>query len=120
LDGQRVGGGSAEQDAGGTSGGTEQQRFDEKLGGHVAAARAQRTPEPDLGPPLQDGDDHHVGDADSTDEQGHRAEPEKEGGTGVRGIAERVGLLGGTLTVGPNPDGGFLVRTRLPVPPGTP
>jgi signal transduction histidine kinase len=36
----------------------------------------------------------------------------------MRGVAERVSLLGGTLTVGHNPDGGFVVRTRLPVPAG--
>jgi signal transduction histidine kinase len=51
---------------------------------------------------------------------GPSAAPEAGHGNGLRGIAERVGLLGGTLTVGPNPGGGFLVRTRLPVPPGTP
>ncbi|MFC6016988.1 sensor histidine kinase [Plantactinospora solaniradicis] len=51
---------------------------------------------------------------------GPSATPDSGHGNGLRGIAERVGLLGGTITVGPNPDGGFLVRTRLPVPPGTP
>ena len=36
-------------------------------------------------------------------------------GNGLRGIAERVGLLSGELAVGPGPDRGFLVRARLPV-----
>jgi signal transduction histidine kinase len=38
-------------------------------------------------------------------------------GNGLRGIAERVGLLGGELTVGPVPAGGFQVRARLPIEP---
>jgi PAS domain S-box-containing protein len=35
--------------------------------------------------------------------------------SGLRGIAERVLCLSGTFAAGPNPDGGFLVRTRLPL-----
>jgi signal transduction histidine kinase len=54
------------------------------------------------------------------DGAGPPSDPDTGHGNGLRGIAERVNLLGGTLTVGPNPDGGFLVRTRLPVPAGTP
>jgi signal transduction histidine kinase len=38
-------------------------------------------------------------------------------GNGLRGIAERVGMLRGELTAGPCPEGGFLVRVRLPVEP---
>ncbi len=37
-----------------------------------------------------------------------------DGGSGLRGIAERVGLFGGTLTAGPDPAGGFTVRATLP------
>jgi len=35
-------------------------------------------------------------------------------GQGLRGMAERAGLLGGTLTSGPADGGGFVVRARLP------
>ena len=38
-------------------------------------------------------------------------------GNGLRGIAERVGMLGGELAVGPGPDGGFRVWVLLPVQP---
>jgi signal transduction histidine kinase len=60
-------------------------------------------------------------DVEVTDDgAGPSADPAAGQGNGLRGIAERVKLLGGTLTVGPNPGGGFLVRTRLPVAAGTP
>jgi signal transduction histidine kinase len=36
-------------------------------------------------------------------------------GNGLRGIAERVGMLHGRLTVGPGPDGGFRIHASLPV-----
>ncbi len=35
-------------------------------------------------------------------------------GSGVRGMRQRASALGGELTAGPGPDGGFLVRARLP------
>jgi signal transduction histidine kinase len=38
-------------------------------------------------------------------------------GNGLRGIAERVHLLGGALSLGPGPGGGFAVRAHLPVMP---
>jgi signal transduction histidine kinase len=37
------------------------------------------------------------------------------GGEGLRGMRERVELLGGRLETGPSPDGGFLVDARIPV-----
>ncbi|WP_300019076.1 histidine kinase [Pseudonocardia sp.] len=37
------------------------------------------------------------------------------GGTGLVGLSERVGSLGGRLTAGPRPDGGFAVEAVLPV-----
>lgn len=44
-----------------------------------------------------------------------------EPGYGLLGMRERVDAAGGTLTVGPRPDGpGWRVRATLPVPPGTP
>lgn len=35
-------------------------------------------------------------------------------GSGIRGMRERVHALGGELTAGPGPDGGFTVRGRIP------
>jgi signal transduction histidine kinase len=49
------------------------------------------------------------------DGAGRPAEPPAPPGNGLRGIAERVSLLGGELTVGRAPEGGFLVRARLPL-----
>jgi signal transduction histidine kinase len=40
-----------------------------------------------------------------------------DGGNGLRGIAERVGMLGGQLAVGPGAEGGFRVRALLPIEP---
>ncbi|MEU9130982.1 sensor histidine kinase [Kitasatospora sp. NPDC048540] len=37
-------------------------------------------------------------------------------GTGLVGMRERASALGGTLTAGPTPAGGFLVEARLPYP----
>jgi signal transduction histidine kinase len=37
-------------------------------------------------------------------------------GFGIRGMRERVALLGGTLSAGPAPDGGFVVEASIPVP----
>ncbi len=36
-------------------------------------------------------------------------------GTGLRGMRERVEAMGGRLTSGPRPEGGFLVRASLPI-----
>ncbi|MFI0356330.1 sensor histidine kinase [Actinomadura sp. 9N407] len=38
-----------------------------------------------------------------------------ERGNGLRGMRERAAAVGGTLTAGPSPGGGFRVRARLPV-----
>ncbi|MER0244597.1 sensor histidine kinase [Streptomyces sp. HSW2009] len=39
-------------------------------------------------------------------------------GLGIIGMRERVGLLGGRLSAGPRPGGGFTVTAELPVPAG--
>ncbi|MFI7386678.1 sensor histidine kinase [Streptomyces sp. NPDC049813] len=40
------------------------------------------------------------------------------GGTGIKGLTERLAAAGGSLTAGPGPRGGFVVRAELP--PGEP
>jgi signal transduction histidine kinase len=45
-----------------------------------------------------------------------RGGPAGAGGFGITGMRERATLLGGDLTAGPRPDGGFRVRARLPLP----
>jgi signal transduction histidine kinase len=59
----------------------------------------------------------HVEIEVTDDGLGRPVEPATGQGNGLRGIAERVGLLGGELTVGPVPAGGFRVRARLPIEP---
>lgn len=38
-------------------------------------------------------------------------------GHGTTGMRERAAMLGGTLTLGPRPGGGFRVRAEIPIPP---
>lgn len=49
--------------------------------------------------------------------RGPRPEPPR-GGHGLTGMRERAALHGGSVEAGPQPDGGFSVRLRLPLPPG--
>jgi signal transduction histidine kinase len=51
-----------------------------------------------------------VTDAGSANPAGRAA----SGGLGIPGMQERAALLGGTLTAGPKPGGGFTVTARLP------
>jgi signal transduction histidine kinase len=44
--------------------------------------------------------------------------PDERRGNGLRGMRERVGMLGGTLSIGAGPDGRFRVHAQLPI--GTP
>jgi signal transduction histidine kinase len=48
-----------------------------------------------------------------------KARPGRTGGEGrgLLGMRERAGLYGGEVTAGPTPDGGWLVRLRLPLEP---
>lgn len=59
----------------------------------------------------------HVDIEVSDDGAGRHVTATLEHGNGLRGIAERVDLLGGRLTVGPAPHHGFQVRARLPLHP---
>ncbi|MFF5288968.1 sensor histidine kinase [Paractinoplanes globisporus] len=43
------------------------------------------------------------------------AEPGKTGGHGLVGMRERVSLFRGTISAGPQPDGGFAVRASFPM-----
>src|SRR5262249_56763466 len=56
----------------------EQQRFGEELGADVGFGGAEGAAQADLAAPLEHRDDHHVGDADPADQQGDRAEAEKQ------------------------------------------
>ena len=50
------------------------------------------------------------------DDDGRGPGPEAAGsGNGIRGMRERVAALGGELSTGPLPGGGFRVRARLPL-----
>jgi signal transduction histidine kinase len=42
------------------------------------------------------------------------------GGHGLRGMRERAALLGGSVTAGPAPDGGYVVRAQFPLEPAGP
>ena len=52
---------------------------------------------------------------DITSVQIQPAKTKKSGGFGLLGMEERVLALGGSLEIGPVPDGGMRVRVRLPV-----
>ncbi|MCS7475782.1 sensor histidine kinase [Umezawaea endophytica] len=48
-------------------------------------------------------------------DDGRGAADRTGGGNGLRGMRERVRLLGGSLVAGPGPAGGFVVRAALPI-----
>jgi signal transduction histidine kinase len=49
------------------------------------------------------------------DGRGAAAAPTQGGGRGLAGMRERIMVFGGSLEVGPRPEGGFLVRATLPL-----
>ncbi|MFE6763089.1 sensor histidine kinase [Streptomyces sp. NPDC057689] len=49
-----------------------------------------------------------------TDGSGGRAEVPAGSGRGLAGLRERVGVLGGEFSAEPGPEGGFVVRARIP------
>ena len=63
--------------------------------------------------------DHGAGELTVAVADDGGAEPARSaagGGLGIPGMRERAALLGGTLTAGPGPRGGFIVTARLPTP----
>ncbi|MDQ4055582.1 MAG: sensor histidine kinase, partial [Actinomycetota bacterium] len=54
-------------------------------------------------------------DIDVRDHGRGSASAATNGGHGLVGMRERVGLYGGSVTAGPRPEGGFSVRARIPV-----
>jgi signal transduction histidine kinase len=50
-----------------------------------------------------------------TDDGGATAGSTSRGGHGLVGMRERVAVLGGEITLGPQPTGGFSVRACLPI-----
>lgn len=50
---------------------------------------------------------------------GGTSRPSDEGGNGIPGMRERARALGGSLTAGPRPGGGFEVLAHLPISSGT-
>lgn len=57
------------------------------------------------------------GGRDPRDEAEPVRAPAEHPGRGIAGMRERCALLGGELTAGPRPSGGFEVRARLPLSP---
>jgi signal transduction histidine kinase len=54
-------------------------------------------------------------------DDGRGAAADSDGaGHGLLGMRERASMVGGSLTAGPRPGGGFRVRAELPLPPGAP
>jgi signal transduction histidine kinase len=49
-------------------------------------------------------------------DHGSGAVPAAPGGSGIAGMHRRTAALGGRLTAGPAPEGGFAVRAELPLP----
>jgi signal transduction histidine kinase len=52
---------------------------------------------------------------DVTDDGAGAAATVPDPGHGLRGMAERVGAVGGQLRAGPVPGGGFTLHARLPL-----
>lgn len=50
----------------------------------------------------------------STDGSSSKASPTGGSGRGLTGLRERVDVLGGDFSAGRQPDGGFVVRVRIP------
>lgn len=61
-------------------------------------------------------DDGHPTPATAVgDDDGVPARSGERAGSGLAGLAERVGAAGGRLEAGPRPEGGYLLRVRVPL-----
>ncbi|MFD3514073.1 sensor histidine kinase [Streptomyces sp. NPDC058657] len=71
----------------------------------------------DDGPGVRSGQDGSRTDAatPAADPAGTPAPAAVRAGTGLTGLTERLAAAGGSLTAGPGPRGGFLVKAELPV-----
>ena len=56
----------------------QRRRLDDELAGDVATGRAERAPQADLRSPFEHRDHHHVGDADTADDERDGAQPEQQ------------------------------------------
>ena len=71
------------------------------------------------GEPAHDGTGNGAGEPASDGTGKGAGEPAHDGtGNGLRGMRERAVLLGGDVAAGPGPDGGYVVRARIPLDPG--
>ncbi|HEY8478476.1 MAG TPA: sensor histidine kinase [Spirillospora sp.] len=59
--------------------------------------------------------EHEIGVRVEDDGQGVSLVDDHPGGSGIRGMRERVAALGGSFDAGPRPGGGFRVEARIPL-----
>ncbi|MDG4828747.1 sensor histidine kinase [Solwaraspora sp. WMMD1047] len=84
---------------------------------HAGATTAVVRVRPDGDDVLVEIDDDGPGEPAVTGGLDRAGEPDSPG-SGILGMDERARALGGSLTTGPGPAGGFRVRARLPLRPG--
>jgi signal transduction histidine kinase len=60
------------------------------------------------------GEPSETGETGETDGPGEPGDRTRRDGHGLAGMRERVALLGGSMTAGPAPGGGFVVSAVLP------
>ncbi len=91
----------AERDADEATGARRAGGLGEELAADVGLGRAECSAQADLGASFDDGDDHHVGDADAADEQRDPAESEEQ--RRERGARRRPGRRARRTVATPRP-----------------